>query len=88
MFLSLIRTPKGAWQAQLCGFIFFSGFKAGEAARQAERREDIVTIVFFCAIQGQFIFPDPGIPAAGAGEQRPGEATRPPTARGLSSGHH
>jgi hypothetical protein len=30
MFLFLIGNPKGAWQAQLCGFIYFSGLKAGE----------------------------------------------------------
>jgi len=27
--------------------------KAGEAARQVERLEDILSIVFFCAYQGQ-----------------------------------
>jgi hypothetical protein len=72
MFLSLIRNPKGAWQAQLCGFIYVSGFKSGEAALQTEPRENIFTIIFFCAYQGQFIFPYPRIPAAGAGERRTG----------------
>ena len=53
MFLSLIRNPKGAWQAQLCGFIYLSRLKAGEVARQVERLENILSIIFFCAYQGQ-----------------------------------
>jgi hypothetical protein len=53
MFLSLIRNPKGAKPAQLCGFIFLSRLGDGKAARQVERLEDVPSIVFFCSYQGQ-----------------------------------
>ena len=42
---------------------------AGEVARQVEGLKEVSSIVFFCAYQGQQIFPYRNIPDAGAGER-------------------
>ena len=51
---------------------------AGEVARQVERLEEVLSIVFLCAYQGQEIFPYPGYRNPGRGRLRTSGRLKPP----------